>query len=198
MKKEIKDIENIENNEPEIIIKGVNILSDKKEKQKNEDSKKSGIIFKKLIKTEENEPFEEIKIKPRKLKTKLFFGKHKLETIKESIINEKNDNFENKIEQKEKKEDIKEEPKLNIESEDIKKEKKILTDNKEIIEQIKEENPLEDSLNKENEKEKEKEKEEIKEENDGNTQKIEINKEQINEDEKIKKEEIQDNEENKT
>ena len=172
LKKEIKNNENIEINEPKVIINGINILEDKKDESKVEKTKQSGVIFKKLLKSD---PLEEIKIKPRKLKTKLFFGKSKLETIKENIKKENNniEIEENKNKENENKEDIKD---------NINNEKKELSENNEFIEKIIEEKSQEDSINKE------------KEEKAGNTQGIDINK-QINKDEDFKKEDIHDNEE---
>ena len=86
--------ETVQNSDTKVIIKGINILSDDKKTEEETPFKKSesGIIFKKLIKVEDNSPFEMIRLKPRKLKTKLFFGHAKLDTINENV---KNENVEN-------------------------------------------------------------------------------------------------------
>ena len=138
------------NSDPKVIIKGINILSDDKKNEEENTFKKSqsGIIFKKLIKVEDNSPYEMIKLKPRKLKTKLFFGRAKLDIINENV---KNENIEND-EIKENKEDKKDETKTNIEPEQKQIEKKELIPNNEIIEEINTENQKEDEENKENEK----------------------------------------------
>ena len=52
LKKEIKNNENIEINEPKVIINGINILEDKKDESKVEKTKQSGVIFKKLLKSD--------------------------------------------------------------------------------------------------------------------------------------------------
>lgn len=62
-----------------------------------------------------------IKLKQRKLKTKLFFGRTKLDIINENV---KNENIEND-DLKENKEDKKDENKINIEPEKKQIEKKI-------------------------------------------------------------------------
>ena len=160
----MKENEKKEGTEPKVVINGVNILSeDKSEEEKSK--KKSGIIFKKLINVEDNSPYEEIKLKPRKLKTKLFFGRSKLDIVNENVINE---NIESEIKenQEDKKEEIKTDAQPNIEN-------KELISNKEIVEEVIGENYKEDILKEE------KEQKGNKEEKDGNLQEKQeiINKE---------------------
>ena len=91
--REVKEVEKTEKNEPQVIINGVNILPEKK-KEEEKSKSQSGIIFKKLIKTEDNNQYEDIKIKPRKLKTKILFNRSKID-----ITNE-NPNIESKVNNK--------------------------------------------------------------------------------------------------
>ena len=118
-----------------------------------------------LINVEDNSPYEEIKLKPRKLKTKLFFGRSKLDIVNENVINE---NIESEIKenQEDKKEEIKTDAQPNIEN-------KELISNKEIVEEVIGENYKEDILKEE------KEQKGNKEEKDGNLQEKQeiINKE---------------------
>ena len=79
-------IEKKEENAPQVTKNEINISSnDKKEEVKPIQKNESGIIFKKLIKAEDNSPYEEIKLKPRKLKTKLYFARTKLDFGNENV-----------------------------------------------------------------------------------------------------------------
>ena len=106
--KESDIIDKKQNNE----TKDINILpNDKKEEEKLIPKNESGIIFKKLIKTEDTSSIEAIRLKPRKLKTKLHFARTKLDIANENIKNENNE-LNNKNEDK--KEEIKIETQINI------------------------------------------------------------------------------------
>ena len=173
LKREVKDTDTEKNeaNDPKVIINGINILSDVK-KEEEKPKSKSGIIFKKLINTGD----EELKIKPRKLKTKLNFARTKLDIVNENII----DNDETKEKEKNKEE-------MKIESENNEK----LNQNNEKNEESIKEKPEEELLITD------KENIEIKTENTNNLQDNQTNNEQIKEENNIKAEDIQNKDEQK-